>query len=99
MFDQVNNNLIADNTKFPYDGKRNPKKHIKSPRLPGTKHAWMFQGSSVVSEDLHLFVDFHSLTKGVYLFGKIPDTIRWLQWVGIDPRWRQLTGSSTARHL
>jgi hypothetical protein len=77
--------FIADNTKFPYYGKRDPKKHIKSPRLPGTKHAWMFQGCSVVSEDLHLFVDFHSLTKGVYRCGEIPDTIQWLQWVGIDP--------------
>jgi hypothetical protein len=77
--------FIADNTKFPYYGKRDPSKHIKSPRLPGTKHAWMFQGCSVASGDLHLFVDFHSITKGVYRCGEIPGTIQWLQWAGIHP--------------
>ena len=72
--------FIADNTKFPYYGKKDPHKHIQAPRLPGTKHAWMFQGCSITSENLHLFVDFHSLTKGVYRCAAIPSTLRWLRW-------------------
>jgi hypothetical protein len=76
--------FIADNTKFPYYGKRDPRKHIKAPHLPGTKHAWMFQGNSVVSEGIHLFVDFHSLTRGVYRCAAIPATIQWLEWAGIS---------------
>ena len=75
--------FIADNTKYPYYGKRNPAKHIKAPHLPGTKHAWMFQGNSVASGGIHLFVDFHSLTRGVYRCKDIPGTLRWLDWSGI----------------
>ncbi len=78
--------FIADNTKFPYYGKKDPRKHIKAPHLPGTKHAWMFQGNSVASAGIHLFADFHSLTRGVYRCAAILPTLSWLRWSGIPAR-------------
>jgi hypothetical protein len=78
--------VIADNTKYPYYGAIDATKHMRAPYLPGTKHAWFFQGISVISKDIHLFTDFHSLTKGVYRCKDIPDSIRWLQFSGLNVR-------------
>lgn len=68
--------IIADNTKYPYYGTIDSNKHMRAPYLPGTKYAWFFQGIFVISKDIHLFTDFHSLTKGVYRCKDIPDNIR-----------------------
>lgn len=73
---------IVDNKKDPYYGNMDPTKHIKSPHLPGTKVAWFFQGISVVSKNIHLYTDFDSITKGVYRCLKIPENVRWLQFIG-----------------
>lgn len=74
---------MVDNTKFPYYGKKHPKKHIGSHKLPGTNVAWMFQGISLHSKDIHVFTGFHSLTKGIYRALKVPDSVAWQRF--IDP--------------
>jgi len=72
---------IVDNTKYAYYGKINPVKHIGSNHLPGTKVAWMIQGISFHSSDIHLYTDFHTLSKGVYRALHVPDSIAWQQWL------------------
>ena len=75
--------FMADNTKFPYYGNIDPAKHIKAPYLPGTKYCWMYQGISIHSSDIHLFTNFHSITKGVYRCKDIPGDIAWLQFMNL----------------
>jgi hypothetical protein len=75
---------IVDNTKYPYYGKPNPQKHIGTHNLPGTKVAWYFQGISLQSEQMHLFVDFHSLTKGVYRALNVAASVAWELWQGMS---------------
>lgn len=77
--------LIADNTKDPFYGELDPKYHVKYPGLPGTKYAWFCQGLSILSKDIHLYVDFHEIQKGVYRSLHIPGTVEWLNWIGISP--------------
>lgn len=74
---------IADNTKYPYYGMIDSNKHIKATYLPGTKHAWFFQGISVLSKNIHLYTDFHSLTKGVYRCMEVPSSIQWLKFCSL----------------
>lgn len=75
---------MVDNTKYAYYGKLDPQKHIGCNKLPGTRVAWFYQGVSMQSEDVHLFLEFNSLTKGVYRALKIPDSIQWQQWQQTD---------------
>jgi len=77
---------IADNTKYPYYGTTNATKHMKALHLPGTKYAWFFQGISVLSKNIHLYTDFHSLTKGVYRSKDISNSIKWLQFCRLKIR-------------
>jgi len=75
---------IVDNTKKPFYGKRDPLKHMGSHNLPGTNVAWFFQGISIQSEQIHLFIDFHSLTKGIYRALHVDTSVAWAKWLGLD---------------
>jgi hypothetical protein len=75
--------IIADNTKYPYYGTLDPIKHIQNHKLPGTKHAWMFQGISALSGTIQIYLNFYSLTKGVYRSKDIPKEIDWLKFQDI----------------
>lgn len=75
---------MVDNTKYPYYGEVDPQKHLGFHKLPGTKVAWFFQGVSMHSEDIHVFLEFNSLTRGVYRALKVPDAIQWQQWLRVD---------------
>jgi hypothetical protein len=44
----------------------------------------MFQGISLHSQDLHLFFDIHSLTKGIYRALHVTSSIAWELWQDID---------------
>lgn len=66
---------MVDNTKYPYYGVLNPLKHIGTKGLPGTKHAWMFQGVSLQSEDIHIYTQFYSLTLGIYRALMVPYSV------------------------
>lgn len=75
---------MVDNTKYPYYGKIDPLKHIGSNHLPGTHHAWMFQGLSVQSQDMHLYTFFNSLTLGIYRALQVPNGIDLQQALGLS---------------
>ncbi len=68
---------MADNTKYPYYGPKNPIKHIKYHKFQGTSYGWFFQGISMVSKDIHLYTDIFSLSKGVYRCKDVPAAIKW----------------------
>ena len=74
---------MVDNTKYPYYGVIDPLKHIQAPKLPGTKYAWFMQGVSIHSSGIHIYTDFHSLTKGVYRAKDVPMSFAWQKWCGI----------------
>ena len=75
---------MVDNSKYPYYGAIDEDKHINAPHLPGTKCAWFIQGVSIHSLNIHLFTDFHSLTKGVYRAKDVEPSFSWLIWEGIN---------------
>lgn len=77
---------MVDNTKEPYYGEPDPLKHIGADKLQGTKVAWFFQGISIHSQDIHLFTDFYSLTKGIYRAMDVPEAIAWQKWAKINPK-------------
>ena len=76
--------FLADNTKYPYYGKNTTITEIGSPKLPGTKHARMLQGSSIYGIKLHLFTGFDLIKKGVYRSARVCNNIQWVKWCGFD---------------
>lgn len=58
--------FLADNTKYPYYGKRNTTFEIGTLGLPGTRRCRMFQGHALNGCGMTLFTDFFSIEKGKY---------------------------------